>query len=107
MFVCSDVHNDKHIIEKKKTQIKKLIPIRELVSSIRSDTAEALLGYHALTGCETVSAFTVTGKIKIYKIMRDESKSVKFLPLFKALGSNGNVEHIVRNSLASCTRKTQ
>ena len=48
----------------------------------------ALLGLHAFTGCDSVSAFTGKGKAKCYNLLR---KNLEFVETLKSLGENWNV----------------
>ena len=47
--------------------------------------SNTLLGWHAFTGCDTVSAFSGEGKVKPLKLMKNE----KYISTFAATGGGG------------------
>ena len=63
------------IYQKHGTQSKsRLINISEISSSIGQMGSQCLPGLHAVTGCDTVSAFSGKGKVKVLKlVLQDES----------------------------------
>ena len=56
----------------------------------------ALLGLHAFTGCDSVSAFTGKGKAKCYNLLR---KNLEFVETLKSLGENWNVTDEVTDKM--------
>ena len=52
-------------------QRKRNIDITQIGSTIGPDMCEALIGYHALSGCDSTSAFVGHGKTKGYKLLHD------------------------------------
>ena len=49
---------------------KRAIDITKVASSVGTSVCWALIGMHAFTGCDTVSAFAGKGKAKALKILR-------------------------------------
>lgn len=45
----------------------KYIDIKKVAQSLGKDVSMALLGLHAVTGCDTVSAFAGGGKVSVLK----------------------------------------
>ena len=71
----------------KKNNIR-LIDISRLATIIGEDVCAALLGVHAWTGCDSVSAFVGQGKMKSVKLIQT---SDKFQEAFAALGVKWNI----------------
>ncbi len=67
-----------------KTRMR-LIDVTLLASALESDTCLALMGLHAWTGCDTVSALAGQGKIKALNII---PKHPKFRKAFEMLGKD-------------------
>ena len=61
------------------------IHVSRLANIIGKEVCSALLGYHAYTGCDTVSAFSGRGKVGPFKILVG---NVKFQKAFTELGTN-------------------
>ena len=59
------------------------LDIRNLTNAIGRDMCQALLGMHAFTGCDTVSAFFGKGKAKALRILQTDSN---YRDTFKKLG---------------------
>ena len=59
------------------------LDIRNLTNAIGRDMCQALLGMHAFTGCDTVSAFFGKGKAKALRILQTDSI---YRDTFKQLG---------------------
>lgn len=65
----------------------KLLDIKEIVSHVGEEVCETLIGIHAFTGCDTVSAFAGKGKVSaLNKINCDDTKEV-----FSSLGTDWNL----------------
>ena len=71
----------------------------ENVTSINK-LLKGLLGLYALTGCDTVSAFTVQGKIKAMKLMSTDDQYVE---LFCKLGRDVNLDDETFSDLEAFT----
>lgn len=71
----------------KKNKIR-IIDISRLATIIGRDECTALLGVHAWTGCDSVSAFSGQGKIKAVNLMRSNDT---FREAFTRLGEEWNV----------------
>ena len=61
----------------------KLLSINKIASTLGKEVCESLLGYHAYTGCDTVSAFSGQGKLKGLKLV---TQSKDFQRAFKDMG---------------------
>ena len=61
------------------------IDIGSIVIAIRNDVCTALLGLHAMTGCDTVSAFAGRGKLSALKMVQKDESVQK---MFSVLGVN-------------------
>jgi len=59
------------------------IDITAVVNMNGSDVSEAVIGLHAFTGCDSVSAFAGCGKMKAFKLVKANQN---FQSLFKELG---------------------
>ena len=70
------------------------------VSSSINDVCDALIGLHAYTGCDSVSAFAGKGKTKAVKLLLN---SDDFIMLFKQLGSDWDITDDQRNRLEQFT----
>ena len=75
---------------------KRIINLSSLQKSMKPNVAEALLGLHVFTGCDTTSAFHGKGKAKAFKIFQD---CEHYQEAFKNLGQDFNVSDDVRASL--------
>ena len=62
--------------------------VTKLAAALDRDVCTALLGLHAWTGCDTISAFAGQGNLKALKILLREQK---FIDTFATLGSSWNV----------------
>jgi hypothetical protein len=60
------------------------------------ESLDALLGLHAFTGCDTVSAFAGHGKIRSMKLMAKTQENVK---LFAELGKTFQLSEELVNNL--------
>lgn len=83
-----------------KTGVKdktRIISISRIVQQLHSkynienttETTDAVLGFHAFTGCDTVSAFWRKGKRRPWSLMMTDSN---FIALFAELGRNWELE---------------
>ena len=63
----------------------RLISINKLTSNLGNDICKALLGFHAFSGCDSVSAFAGQGKIKGLKLIQQNQK---FQEAFTTLGEH-------------------
>ena len=63
----------------------RLVDIRRVAAAVGEGVCEALIGLHAFTGCDTVSAFAGKGKVKALKMVKadDDAREV-----FRLLGQN-------------------
>ena len=61
----------------------KYVDIASIGNVIRRDVCEALLGMHAITGCDTVSSFAGKGKLPAFQLLK---KNVSFQELFARFG---------------------
>ena len=52
----------------------KLIDIKKIATVLGDDTCKALIGVHAFTGCDSVSAFAGKGKAKALKMLKDDAE---------------------------------
>lgn len=63
----------------------RFLDIKNIADFWGQDMCDSLLGLHAFTGCDTVSAFAGKGKIKALKMVRGNSEYQK---IFKELGNS-------------------
>ena len=61
--------------------------IKSISEHIGYQVCQALPGFHALTGCDTTSAFVRRGKIKPFKLL---NQNQKYLSTFQSLGLNAS-----------------
>jgi hypothetical protein len=85
----------------KKNHIR-LIDIQRLACIIGRGVCTALIGVHAWTGCDTVSAFAGQGKIKALNLIRANDT---FRETFSLLGKEWNVSETVFNVIEEFTCK--
>ena len=52
-------------------QWKRNIDTTQIGSTIGPDMCEAMIGYHAFNGCDSISTFVGNGKAKGYKLLHD------------------------------------
>ena len=64
------------------------IDISKIASALGEDVCKALLGLHAFTGCDSVSAFAGIGKVRPLKLLRSMKE---FQALFQNLGEQWSV----------------
>lgn len=64
------------------------IDISKLGNSLGDNVCQGLIGLHAFTGCDTVSAFAGRGKLSALKLLK---KNEKHQDTFKELGQSWNV----------------
>ena len=67
---------------------KKYIYIGKVASSLGDDVYSSLIGLHAYTGCDTVSAFAGKGKLSALKVI---TKEPKYQMRFSELGESWNI----------------
>ena len=70
--------------------------VRKVVAAIGQDVCDALLGFHAFTGCDTVSSFNGRGKLSALKLLKG---SEQFQETFKDLGQNWNLSAEIMQNL--------
>ena len=68
----------------------RLIDISESTQSLNQDVCDALLGLHAFTGCDSMSAFLGKGKKRAVKIIQKCPQVHK--QLMQSLGTSWNVD---------------
>ena len=78
---------------------KRLINITELGSHYSENLCNALLGLHAFSGCDTVSAFKGKGKIKPMKLLL---KSSSFCQVLAQLGEQWDVTDELISGMEKC-----
>ena len=61
----------------------KYLDVSRIVERIGASTCKSLSGFHAFTGCDTVSAFQVRGKVLVFRIMAQDQG---FREVFQGLG---------------------
>ena len=61
----------------------KYLDVSRIVERIGASTCKSLPGFHALTGCDTVSAFQRRGKVLVFRIMAQDQG---FQEVFQGLG---------------------
>ena len=74
--------------------------VSKVASSLGKDVCNALIGLHAFTGCDTVSAFAGRGKIAALKIIKTESK---FQEVFNHLGQEWQISSDLIQSIETFT----
>ena len=87
----SDMVNAKEtriILRRGKGNNIRLIDISRLVTILGSDLCKAMLGVHAFTGCDCVSAIAGQGKIKAINLLR---KNIRFKEAFMSFGMEWSV----------------
>lgn len=52
----------------------RLVDIGKISSAVGSDVCKALIGMHAFTGCDTVSAFAGKGKLRVLEILKSSNR---------------------------------
>lgn len=55
----------------------KLTDIKKITTVLDEDTCRGLIGVHAFTGCDSISAFAGKGKAKAPKILNDDAEVKK------------------------------
>ena len=65
----------------------KYLDISRIVERIGASTCKPLPGFHAFTGCDTVSAFQRRGKVLVFRIMAQDQG---FQEVFQGLGRSGS-----------------
>ncbi|KAK3741562.1 hypothetical protein QZH41_002944 [Actinostola sp. cb2023] len=78
-----------HLLQKccSNTRIR-LVDIKKVARAIGDSTCKALIGLHAFTGCDSVSAFAGKGKAKALKILRGDMNTKE---TFDQLGETWNL----------------
>ena len=76
------------------------IDITKLMNAIGKDMCQALLGMHAFTGCDTVSAFFGKGKAKALRIVQTDNR---YRETFKQLGKEWVISENTLKQLESFT----
>ena len=67
---------------------KKCYPVHIIASKLNDDTLENILGFHAMTGCDTTSSFSGIGKKTCWKQYLETPK------LLQSLGRDLNVQEV-------------
>ena len=84
IFIRTGTKNKVRIISIEK--VKNTLILRyDLQPTITELLSKSLLGFHAFTGCDTVSAFSNKGKVKPLKILL---KNQKYMETFAEIGNN-------------------
>ena len=66
----------------------RFIPIHQICSNLGKEICRILVGFHALTGCDSTSGFARIGKVKAFKVLKKSSSSYYGL---KTLGDDINI----------------
>ena len=66
---------------------RRLICVSDVATLLGQQITKALTGFHAFTGCDTVSAFVRQGKLKPFKTLQ---KFTKLIPVFQRLGATSD-----------------
>ena len=78
----------------------KYIEVSRIVESVGATVCRSLLGFHAFSGCDTVSAFAGRGKVVGYRIV---TRNVEFQEMFQQLGMEWNLSDDLRHGLQKFT----
>ena len=73
----------------------KILEIPKLISAVGKNVSRALLGLHAFTGCDSVSAFSGKGKVNPFNVV--------LMAAFLKLGQELNVDNDVFEALQEFT----
>ena len=76
----------------------RIVDIMEVAAKIGTSACQALLGRHAFTGCDTVSAFAGSGKAKALKLL---TNSKEHQDMFLLLGQEWDVSPDLSDKLAT------
>ena len=74
------------------------VDVTRAAYALGSDVAEAIIGLHAFTGCDSVSSFASCGKMKALKLLKENKD---FQDLFKNLGQNWTLPSTLQAGLES------
>lgn len=70
VFMCLAFHVGAPLFQKCGTKSRRrIVDIRKVAATVGIDVCRALIGMHAYTGCDTVSAFASKGKVKALKLL--------------------------------------
>ena len=83
-------------------QRSRLISIPSIINHVGQDMCRALIGMHAFTGCDSVSAFSGKGKTKAFKLVTSEPSICNVL---HRLGDDLSVPQELANELEECICK--
>lgn len=72
------------------------VNVNDVANACGSDVSEAIIGLHAFTGCDSVSAFAGRGKMKALKLMKGNKD---FQNLFKAIGESWSLPETLQRQL--------
>ena len=78
----------------------RFIAVQQVVHCIGESLCESLIGFHAFTGCDTVSAFAGRGKIAALKILK---RSNSYQDTFKELGRDWDMSKDLSTQLEAFT----
>ena len=78
----------------------KYIEVSRIVESVGATVCRSLLGFHAFSGCDTVSAFAGRRKVVGYRIV---TRNVEFQEMFQQLGMEWNLSDDLHHSLQKFT----
>ena len=53
-----------------KTNLVSYLPVHTICTNFGSDLCKTLLGFHALTGCDSTSGFAIVGKVTFFKVLK-------------------------------------
>ena len=79
---------------------RRVVDITKVTATVGIDVCRALVGVHAYTGCDTVSAFAGKGKAKALKLL---SKNKKIQDTFMKLGQEWDLSPDLMNKLEAYT----
>ena len=74
---------DLHFITGNQNQ-SRIISVNEVCDKVGSETCNLIVGFHAFTGCDSVSSFYGKGKKKAWKVL---SENPKGKDAFRILGN--------------------
>ena len=78
----------------------KYIEVSRVVESVGANVCRSLPGFHAFSGCDTVSAFAGRGKVAGYRIV---TRNAEFQEMFHQLGMEWNLSDDLYRSLQKFT----
>lgn len=79
---------------------RRVVDIRKVAGTVGIDVCRALIGMHAYTGCDTVSAFAGKGKVKALKLL---AGSREYQDTFLKLGQEWDLSQELTDKLEEFT----